>query len=220
MARLHRLAGLCSVVGACTLIGDTGDKRYLPEGVSATGAAAGGGTVDPCGGACPGTRTDCAYPACVDGTCDIVFVKAGDPCDDDGGLHCDGAGSCVECTDSAQCNGNVCLDHACFASDCDDGSQNGFETDVDCGGGQCPRCDIGQGCVSGSDCKSNSCDTGSTCVACAFDEQCPSLTQYCAADGNCADKKPEGGPCESDNECQDGLECDDEDGECVLPKPG
>lgn len=219
MARHHRVVGLVFTASACTLIGDTGDKRYLPEDSGSTSAAGAGGSVDPCGGTCPGTTTDCAYPACVDGACDIVFVKAGDPCDDDGGLHCDGAGSCVECTDSTQCNGNVCLDHLCFSSDCDDGFQDGSETDVDCGGGECPRCDIGDGCVQNSDCMSNACDIDGTCVPCTLDEQCPSPTQYCDADGNCADKSPEGGPCTNDNQCKEGLECDG-DGECVPVRPG
>jgi hypothetical protein len=207
MHRRHRLVGLVSVVGACTLIGDTGDKRYLPEGASSTG---GGGDAS-CGGTCPGAITSCAHPACVDGACDIVFVKAGEPCDDVG--YCDGAGSCVECTVSEHCIGDVCIDHVCFQTDCDDGRWDGLETDVDCGGPDCPGCDIGEDCEVDDDCLSNICDV--VCVSCAEDVDCADDTKYCDETGNCLPRKPEGAPCSDSNECQIGLECDDEDDECV-----
>lgn len=48
------------------------------------------------------------------------------------------------------------------ASSCDDGEQNGDETDVDCGG-SCDECNNGAACVSAEDCLSASC-TG-TCVS-------------------------------------------------------
>ncbi len=41
---------------------------------------------------------------------------------------------------------------------CADGTQNFDESDVDCGGGECPGCDIGQSCASGSDCESDYCN--------------------------------------------------------------
>jgi Ca2+-binding RTX toxin-like protein len=40
---------------------------------------------------------------------------------------------------------------------CEDGVRNGDETDVDCGGTGCPRCDQGAQCESASDCLSFSC---------------------------------------------------------------
>ena len=49
---------------------------------------------------------------------------------------------------------------------CSDGLRNGRETDVDCGGGTCPRCASGKTCASRSDCASALCTTG-TCQQCA-----------------------------------------------------
>ena len=43
-------------------------------------------------------------------------------------------------------------DMECEAVACDDNVQNGYETDVDCGGGTCDDCTAGQGCGTGSDC--------------------------------------------------------------------
>jgi hypothetical protein len=45
---------------------------------------------------------------------------------------------------------------------CTDGLKNGAETDKDCGGGTCQKCDDGATCGSGADCKSDTC-TGTTC---------------------------------------------------------
>jgi hypothetical protein len=44
------------------------------------------------------------------------------------------------------------------AGSCTDRVQNGNETDVDCGGGTCPKCGAGMKCQSRSDCASNNCE--------------------------------------------------------------
>src|SRR5690606_38023132 len=46
---------------------------------------------------------------------------------------------------------------------CEDGQQNGEETDVDCGGGECGPCGEGAACSDDSDCASNSCDDTGHC---------------------------------------------------------
>ncbi|MDI3282098.1 hypothetical protein [Polyangium sp. 15x6] len=58
-----------------------------------------------------------------------------------------GSEPCIECTS------------------CSDGKLNGMETDADCGGswngmpwGDCPRCQLGQGCYFPSDCASGYCE--------------------------------------------------------------
>jgi len=48
---------------------------------------------------------------------------------------------------------------------CTDGLTNGSETDVDCGGGTCPRCASGKTCATRNDCASARCD-GGTCKTC------------------------------------------------------
>jgi hypothetical protein len=47
---------------------------------------------------------------------------------------------------------------------CADGVQNGDETDVDCGGGTCPKCPLNQMCLKASDCISGSC-TANRCTS-------------------------------------------------------
>ena len=50
-------------------------------------------------------------------------------------------GDCVD--------GSLCLDATltCGPAHCQDGQRNGNETDVDCGGGECPGCGAGLACV-------------------------------------------------------------------------
>ena len=46
---------------------------------------------------------------------------------------------------------------------CDDGTQSGDQTDVDCGGPDCDPCDVGQSCDVDADCQTDDCDDG-VCV--------------------------------------------------------
>jgi hypothetical protein len=54
---------------------------------------------------------------------------------------------------------------------CSDQVKNGSETDVDCGGGTCPRCVNEQKCVSQDDCASALCVSG-VCKTCGLDTDC------------------------------------------------
>ncbi len=54
---------------------------------------------------------------------------------------------------------------------CTDGIKNGAESDIDCGGGTCPRCQGGQICASRNDCHTALCTTG-TCQSCAAPGDC------------------------------------------------
>jgi len=93
------------------------------------------------------------------------------------------------------------------AATCDDGLQNGAETDVDCGGGTCPGCAAGSPCLLGYDCASLVCanrvcqaqacndgkkndsesdiDCGGACAPCAVGRAC--LTGSDCASGVCTD---------------------------------
>jgi hypothetical protein len=57
------------------------------------------------------------------------------------------------------------------ANQCTDGITNGAESDVDCGGGTCPRCQGGQICNSRNDCHTALCTAG-TCQSCAAPGDC------------------------------------------------
>jgi len=48
---------------------------------------------------------------------------------------------------------------------CTDGIQNGTETDIDCGGGSCPRCGVGKKCNTRNDCVTALC-VGGVCKSC------------------------------------------------------
>jgi hypothetical protein len=43
---------------------------------------------------------------------------------------------------------------------CTDNTQNNAETDIDCGGGTCPKCGSGQKCNADSDCRTGTCSAG------------------------------------------------------------
>jgi hypothetical protein len=156
-----------------------------------------------CGGACPGcplggscsTRRDCASATCDPTTRRCVA----DPCHDnvrDGdetAVDC-GGGSCLPCIDGQRCK----VDFDCRSDDCDpvqlvclpvtciDQKKDADETGVDCGGGTCPPCAPGQGCIRDADCT----------VGCDF------ATFLCS--GNvCADHRRNG--LESDVDCGGGV---------------
>ena len=126
----------------------------------------------------------CAAPSCTDG------VHNGD----EGDLDCGGSDmSCERCENGAtcllprDCVSDVCDGGRCVAGSCTDGVENGFETDVDCGGEDCAECEAGQGCGIGDDCVSGVCD----------EETCQEPT--------CLDEVHNGG--ETDMDCG-GLDCD------------
>ncbi|MDY0002358.1 MAG: calcium-binding EGF-like domain-containing protein [Polyangia bacterium] len=79
---------------------------------------------------------------------------------------------------------------------CSDGIQNGVETDVDCGGGDCAPCAEGAGCLENTDCRSGYCAEGGTCRClagyapdsqgdCADIDECATFTDNCSDDATC-----------------------------------
>jgi hypothetical protein len=113
---------------------------------------------------------------------------------------------------------------------CTDGIQNGSETDVDCGGGTCPRCGIDKTCRSRDDCASALCleiDGSNVCGACAFAADCgvDADGSMCACRDNAANERvctkingrfiPDG----TCADCRAGEQCTLLPGgaECLLP---
>lgn len=62
---------------------------------------------------------------------------------------------------------------------CDNGLQNGCETDVDCGGRNCGACANFQNCLVDLDCLSGMCSNG-TCAECLSAANCPGEDTECA----------------------------------------
>jgi hypothetical protein len=58
------------------------------------------------------------------------------------------------CDDDTDCQSNACsaFTHECVVSQCNDGRQDGYETDIDCGGASCNVCPVGAHCGSNYDC--------------------------------------------------------------------
>jgi hypothetical protein len=155
-----------------------------------------------CGGSCPnkcGTAlkckisSDCVSGVCLGGVCSAPDcsdgVKNGTETDTDCGGVCVQQGK--KCADGKQCGFNgdcqssVCSSSLCVTAQCNDGVQNGSETDLDCGGsGACVRCDIGKKCNLSSDCKTGICTAG-LCAPKPTGNPCSSPLE--CASGNCVD---------------------------------
>lgn len=65
----------------------------------------------------------------------------------------------------------VTVDTSMLPDQCKDGAKNGDETDIDCGGPQCPGCDDEEDCILDRDCFSGFCNEFDICAT-------PSCTDY------------------------------------------
>jgi hypothetical protein len=109
---------------------------------------------DDCDGLIDGADPDCQS------TCEPIPEQCSNGLDDD----CDGL---VDSADPdcvlLECGADVCpYGYLCFPdsychSHCEDGAPDYDESDSDCGGGDCPRCQAGRHCFSGFDCASGNC---------------------------------------------------------------
>ncbi|MBW2524379.1 MAG: hypothetical protein JRI23_09400, partial [Deltaproteobacteria bacterium] len=150
---------------ACTQLLDLEGFEYREPGAGGTGGIGGAGGAGGLGGCSdpsecpPGADTTCATRTCENRTCGVDYAAARTACTEDGGAYCDGQGNCVECTESTDCaQWYECnADGACVPGPCANGTLDGDETDVDCGGGTCPACPNGDECDDPSDCTSRFC---------------------------------------------------------------
>ncbi|HEV7732449.1 MAG TPA: hypothetical protein VGR62_09830 [Candidatus Binatia bacterium] len=121
------------------------------------------------------------------------------------------------CTSGTQCPSGVCIASVCQVPTCFDGVENGSETGLDCGGGSCPGCAVGQGCFLGTDCALGGCSGGICQPTCTIGAECPSgvcTGGYCRVP-NCADGVQNGaetaldcgGPAPNCVRCANGLTC-------------
>jgi cysteine-rich repeat protein len=121
---------------------------------AATGATGGGGSGLTGGGGTAGSGGEGGQaPVCGDGVIEIP-----EQCDD--GNTNPGDGCSATCTEE---DGYHCVGEPseCFPL-CIDGILDGYETDVDCGGPECPQCGFGKNCNGVSDCSTYAC-TGGKC---------------------------------------------------------
>jgi hypothetical protein len=160
-------------------------------------ALAGGG----CGNGSNPTET------CSDG------VENQNETDVDCGGICSGCAEGGSCLLDSDCASGECENGECVAGlgpSCDDGLQNGYETDVDCGGPDCDPCADGAGCTANSDCASGDCDAGSCRPAggpaCDDGEQNGDETDVDCGGPDC-DPCADGAGCNVNADCQSG-DCD------------
>ncbi len=97
---------------------------------------------------------------------------------------------------------------------CTDKSQNGAETDVDCGGPTCPKCASGRWCKAAADCWSGVCNAG----VCAFPACNDAVKNGSETDVDCGGPAcaacPDKKGCLGAKDCQSGV-C--QAGQCVAP---
>ncbi|RAL20323.1 hypothetical protein DL240_17225 [Lujinxingia litoralis] len=89
------------------------------------------------------------------------------------------------------------------APGCDDGVQNGDESDVDCGGTECGACEPGESCVFSDDCATGYC-TGGVCV----DESCENVScgdEEACYRGVCYLSCEESDACDPSSRCYQGA---------------
>jgi hypothetical protein len=187
----------CSSDGGCVAVEND-------AGTGGSGGSGGSGGTDAGGDADAG-----GPPDCLNGTQDPgeTGVDCGGPC---------GACATDDCTKSIDCASRVCVGKKCQAPSCTDDQQNGTESDVDCGGGTCPKCAPPRGCWTTTDCLTGSCENG-TCTA----PGCKNLVKDVnETDVDCGGVDCD--PCANDKACLLNADCSSQncvDDKCVPSGP-
>ena len=176
---------LCDGQGACVTClsdSDCGAKGLCRAGACVTSGACSDGVLNgdetdiDCGGSCSpcAVTRDCLTDSdCVSSACDAQPPRRclashcndhhlnGDETDVDCGGSCKGCDTSYKCLLNTDCSSGYCdplRGNRCLSATCRDGVQDYPETDVDCGGGQCDGCALGEKCEETWDCASNACD--------------------------------------------------------------
>ena len=173
-----------------------------------------GGSCAPCGdGLACAVATDCSSEFCGPGyLCSASVCNNG--VQDAGETGTDCGGDCAACLGDAcganpDCQSGFCNGGTCDTPSCTDGVQNGLETAADCGA-SCPHCEVGQACVSHTDCATAFCNLDRLCAEVSCDDGVlngPETAVDCGGQcGACA----EGLACLTatdclSNKCTDGL---------------
>lgn len=102
----------------------------------------------------PDDQDACHAGACTGGMPAQTLKPVDTACAFNNGKFCSATGACVECNTTSECNPatQLCQASACVLASCGDGTKDGSETDVDCGGGVCNGCATGKKCLVGTDC--------------------------------------------------------------------
>lgn len=157
----------------------------------------------------PDDANDCTDDTCTAGIAAHPPKAVGAACTMGGGKRCSSASTCVECVADADCASQVCdtMTSTCALMVCGDNKKNGSETDVDCGGTQCPPCAAGKACATNADCVGAAC-VGLVCAATCTDGVKNGTETDVDCGGSCAAK------CDVTKGCSAGADC--KTGSCVA----
>lgn len=171
------------------------------------------------GSDCSSTVCNTATTVCAPATCANGIQDGAETAVDCGGGICPACGNGKACSADTDCLSNACnlVSNTCVASKCLDQRKDGSETGIDCGGGTCPACGVGIGCIADTDCLSNACDfITSTCVAnkCLDQRKDGSETDIDCGGGTCA-ACANGKACIANSDCSSNA-CDANSNTCVT----
>ncbi len=146
---------------ACVLLGMTGFCEVAPknsDGPQFLCSQCDPGTPS----TCAGTGTTCISGTCVPASCTDSSKDGTETDVDCGGLECLPCKNGLKCKKGSDCFSRVCPTggpdaNICQVPTCLDNVQNQDETDVDCGGSNCPPCPPTDTCSAPGDCSSGVC---------------------------------------------------------------
>lgn len=143
-----------------------------------------------------------------------------DETDIDCGGDCEGCSNGKNCLLNSDCDNLFCdsKTNKCANPSCSDSVRNGAESDVDCGGPKCAKCDTGDSCIKSSDCKTNNCDVSSGKCSGVIDECNNNKLDVSETDIDCGGSRCPvcglGKSCDSNSDCTSTAEC--KSGACTL----
>ena len=157
---------------------------------------------------------DADEPTCDDGVLNGLETDL-----DCGGLDCEACEIGANCDDNTDCKSGLCsLDGVCLAAPtCDDGLLNNLESDLDCGGPNCPSCPDGDRCEIDTDCESGYCSTDGLCAPPTCDDGAQNGEETGVDCGG-----PECPTCQLGESCQVNSDCESfscDDNTCTPPPP-
>lgn len=159
-------------------------------------------------GECGNLTSSVVPPTCEDG------LQNGSESDIDCGRNC--TSPCAagqQCETSDDCSVDLlCTEdtNLCAIPSCDDQLRNGLESDIDCGGFDCPACPSNASCSAASDCESGVCGSDALCGIASCEDGIQNqgeLQVDCG--GNACDLCTLGSSCNDGSQCESGN-CQDE----------
>jgi hypothetical protein len=146
----------------------------------------GHGAIDTVAAWDPPTTFDACFSWMCVGWTPVIHPNYRDPCQTTTGVLgvCDAGGECVPCVDDDDCPhpNDHCYDNTCVS--CGDNTQNGDETDIDCGGA-CGAC-LGEPCTADASCAGDECVlTNAQPPKVCCNAPCDGTCQQCSKDGAC-----------------------------------